>query len=52
MEDQILEIDSVLNGVDITETVGKGEAEKSKVVHVESPSCDVSKKLPVSVENG
>ena len=28
LEDQILEIDSVLNGVDITETVGRGEAEK------------------------
>ena len=25
---------------------------KNKVVHVESPSCDVSKKLTVSVENG
>ena len=52
LEDQILEIDSVLNGVEISETIERGEVAKNKEVHVENPNSDASKKLPVSLDRG
>ena len=52
LEDQILEIDSVLNGVDISEINGREEAEKNIGVHVENSSRAASKELPVILEKG
>nr|POE97274.1 hypothetical protein CFP56_74397 [Quercus suber] len=48
----ILEIDSVLNGFEISENTERGEAAKNKEVHVENPNIDASNKLPVSLESG
>ena len=52
LEDQILEIDSLLNGVDISEISEREEVEKNIEVHVENSSSDASKELPVILEKG
>nr|POE57659.1 hypothetical protein CFP56_38440 [Quercus suber] len=52
LEDQILEIDSELNGFEISENTERGEAAKNKEVHVENPNIDALNKLPVSLESG
>ncbi|KAL0005887.1 hypothetical protein SO802_013448 [Lithocarpus litseifolius] len=52
LEDQILEIDSVLNGVEITETMDISGAAKNKEVHVESSNNAALRNIPANLVSG